>query len=233
MKILLLVCVAALLSYAGYEYARFRSLVIVSTSLIDAAKPFERKAGAEKMLVLGDSTGVGVGAARPEESVAGRIAALHPEWSVENYAVSGARVSDLPSQLEQVKENRYLLALVHIGGNDIIRLGDPDATAEALKPLLKDVASRADRVVFLSAGNVGSATLFPSWLRPFYHRRTLAFHKAFTAVSKQAGVTYVNLYTPPEEDPFIREPHLYLSEDGLHPSSEGYWLWFEKVRSAL
>lgn len=233
MKIFFLVCVAALLSYAGYEYARFRSLIIVSASLIDSAKSYEREGGAEKILVLGDSTGVGVGATRPEESVAGRIAALHPEWSVENHALSGAQAADLSSQLKHAKENRYRLALVQIGGNDIIRFGDPDATAEILEPVLKDIAAHADQVVFLSAGNVGGATFFPRWLRPLYHRRTLAFHKAFTAIAERTGVTYVNLYTTPAEDPFVREPHIYLSEDGLHPSSEGYRLWFLSVEPYL
>jgi len=45
--------------------------------------------------------------------------------------------------------------------------------------------------------------------------------------------TYINLFTPTTEDPFIKEPEIYLSADGLHPSSEGYKLWFEKIKLEL
>lgn len=233
MKILLLIVLAAAVSYAGYEYARFRSLLIITDSLVEVAKSFERAAGAETMLVLGDSTAVGVGAESPEDTLAGRIAVLHPGWSVENHAVSGARIHDIKEQLDAARKEHYALILIQVGANDIIRFrGAADAAAE-LGKYLEGAAALSEKTVFLTAGNVGATKFFPSLLNPYYHRATLRYHDAFEKLATRTGTTYVNLYVPPADDPFTKDPERFFSDDGLHLSSEGYRLWFEKVREAL
>lgn len=85
----------------------------------------------------------------------------------------------------------------------------------------------------LSAGNVGGATLFPPFVRPFHTATNLRFHKEFAKVAAAHGALYVNLYEPFWKDPFLRDPRRYLSRDGLHPSTYGYGLWFDKVKAAL
>jgi lysophospholipase L1-like esterase len=88
-------------------------------------------------------------------------------------------------------------------------------------------------LIVLSAGNVGAATYFPSFIRPFYTKLNLSYHKVFGKIVAEAGGVYVNLYEPSERDPFTQEPERYLSADGLHPSGEGYDLWFQKVEATL
>jgi len=184
------------------------------------------------MLVLGDSTGVGVGARKPEESVAGRVAAYVGATYTENYAVSGAAVADLPPQIAQAKKSQYDLILIHIGGNDILGFHDPKKVAPELTRILGTLPE-AKKVVVLSAGNVGGATIFPHVLRFFHTRLTLAYHAAFADAVKSTPAVYVNLYLPPGKDPFLKDPKKYLAADGLHPSSEGYELWFEQLKTAL
>ena len=233
MKILLLVILAGCISYLGYEYVRFRSLLIAGDGLIESAKLFAREGNDTAMLVLGDSTAVGVGASKPEDTVPGRIASLHPAWTVENYAVSGARIHDIPGQLARAERTEYELIFMQIGANDIIRFKNAADAARELAPHLEALRARGKKVVFITAGNIGATTFFPHMLRPYYHHATLRYHAAFEKLAERTGVTYVNLYTPPADDPFTKDPGLFLAEDGLHLSSEGYGLWFERVKSAL
>jgi lysophospholipase L1-like esterase len=39
-------------------------------------------------------------------------------------------------------------------------------------------------------------------------------------------VMFVDLYRDPAAEPFIREPRRYYCPDLLHPSGEGYAIWF-------
>ena len=48
-----------------------------------------------RVLVLGDSTGVGLGASMPDESIPGMLSADHPLVEITNLAVSGARLEDV------------------------------------------------------------------------------------------------------------------------------------------
>ncbi|MEK9161062.1 MAG: SGNH/GDSL hydrolase family protein [Patescibacteria group bacterium] len=184
------------------------------------------------MLVLGDSTGVGVGAATPEESVAGRVASYIGATYVENHAVSGAAVADLPKQISQAARGEYDLILIHIGANDILGFNDPKRVGSELTRILSTLP-KVGKTVVLSAGNVGGATLFPRVVRFFHTRLTLQYHEAFAEAVQGTTALYVNLYLPPKEDPFLKYPQTYLAEDGLHPSSEGYGLWFEQVKEVL
>lgn len=187
---------------------------------------------AKTLLVLGDSTGVGVGADKPEESVAGRLASYIGATHTENYAVSGATVADLKPQIEKVTLKSYDFILIQIGANDIIFFRGAKRTAQQLDIFMM-MLPEARQTILMSAGNVGGATIFPFVVRPFHTWANLEFHKWFERVAKRRGATYVNLYEPRHIDPFLREPERYLSKDGLHPSSEGYGLWFEKIKQAL
>jgi lysophospholipase L1-like esterase len=205
-----------------------------SRELMENETPFSRETGdlTVTMLVLGDSTGVGVGAANAEETVAGRVANYIQATHVENYAKSGALVEDLPEQRKRAKLDSYDLILIHVGGNDILNFKDAKTVSADLGDFI-DSLPIAPKTIFVSAGNVGGATTFPEPIRPFHTWTTLSFHKEFTKLAAQKDITYVNLYDKPEFDPFVLEPTRYLAADGLHPSSEGYAIWFEKIKVAI
>jgi len=220
-----------LLAYWGIK---FYLTVQVSKKLIHATTAFE-KAGEDSgnsILVLGDSTAVGIGADRPEESVAGRVSAYLNADSVENYAVSGAVTKDLNEQRAQASLPKYRLILIQIGGNDIIRFTPADKTGEELRSALRNLPE-ADTVVIISAGDVGGATLFPWPVRPFHTRLNNRYHETFARIAAEEDVTYVNFGNSPATKKINEKPELYLAADGLHPSSEGYRLWFEEIQSSL
>lgn len=219
----------------GYWIVVFFHKASLGKNLVRRAIPFENGTDnyGKTLLVLGDSTGVGVGASIPEESVAGLLSKGTGATYTENHSISGAVVSDVPEQIKESKLEHYDLVLFQIGANDIIRFHSLRKVSKELSALLDSVVGRGTTIVLMSAGNVGAATLFPSPLRPLYTMLILNYHRAFAAIAKEKGARYVNLYSPRKEDPFLKNPKLYLAADGLHPSSAGYLLWYERLKRVM
>lgn len=214
----------------------YRGLVVfirarMTRTLMGETKPFERISDDTRktLLVLGDSTGVGVGAAHPEESVAGRLAAYLGATHVENYAAGGAGVENLPEQIAKAKLPRYDVILLQTGGHNMLVFDDAKKVGRDLGNALAELPE-AGKVYVMLAGNAGGAKIFPFIVRPFHTMMNRAYHVEFKKVCDAWGARYVNLYDPPSKDPFLANPDFYLSEDGLHPSSAGYEVWFEKLK---
>lgn len=233
MQLAIIIGVTFLLAVFAYWFANTYFRAKISQGLMADAVPYEKRGDdlSLTLLVLGDSTAVGVGAEKPEHTVAGRFAAHLGATYVENRAVIGAATKDLPEQIQGALLPRYDFALVQIGGNDILAFGDAQEAGELLGEALRRIP--AGKVIVMSAGNVGGATLFPPFVRPFHTATNLKFHAEFAKVSAAAGALYVNLYDPFWKDPFLRDTRRYLSRDGLHPSTYGYGLWFDKLEAAL
>ncbi len=216
-----------------YYGIRFYRLVGIAKGLVANTHPYELSEGSgPSMLVLGDSTAVGVGASRPEESLPGLVAHATKSAYVENHAVSGAKVRDLSGEIEKAERTSYDLILVQIGANDITRFHSPEETAKMLKEILKTLPE-AKRVIVVSAGDLGAANIFPPFLRPLFTRETLAYHKAFGETLPADKIVYVDLYKAPRNHLFKEQPDIYQSADKFHPSSAGYGIWFEAVAPSL
>ena len=231
MKTLLVVLALALIGYVGYWSVVLYQRSQTGHALVKKAVPFEMFSADHKkaLLVLGDSTGVGVGAATSSESVAALFAKQMNATYVENLAVSGSEVDDLPAQIAKMKLKHYHTILLQIGANDIVAFHDASSTAARLGRILVILKNHADHVVLMSAGDVGGATVFPPPLRWYYTSLTLKYHKAFAKAAYAEGAAYVNLYSPPATDEFRKHPEINLAADGFHPSSAGYALWFQRV----
>lgn len=235
MKILLILFAVCAASVVAYWVWNFYSKYQVTKQLLKTTVAYNLDSAdhSKALLVLGDSTGVGVGAQKPEDSVAGRLAISMGATYVENRAVSGAQVADIAGQLSGAELKHYYTILIDIGGNDIVRFHDAQHAANRLQVSVEKAVAMSNRVILVSAGNVGAVTNFPIFMRPFYTSLTLKYHAAFGAMADKAGAIYVNLYTPPAQDPFEKDPNTYLSPDGFHPSSAGYGLWFEHLEATL
>jgi len=224
----------ALLLWVAWDSLNVYMKAKVAQTLMADPKPYDALTTeyGKTLLILGDSTGVGTGASTPEDTVAARLAVHLGATYVENQSKNGAAVDDLTTQIQHLHLSHYDVILLQIGGNDILALHEPKKTAERLAAITKTLPD-AEKIVLMTAGNVGGATLIPHLIRPFYTWLNLRYHKAFGRMAKEEGITYVNLYRKPSEDPFIQDPDRYLAEDGLHPSSEGYGLWFEHLKASM
>ena len=218
----------ALILYWGVRFAHTAS---ISKRLVERSVPYQNVSNdhAWTMLVIGDSTAVGVGATTPEQSLAGRVALRIGATYTENHAVSGALVNDLPKQIAEAKLQEYDLILVQIGANDIVRFHDAKATTAELARYL-DTLPKTKKLILVSAGDVGAATLIPPPLRPFYTKLNRSYHAEYARAFPDS---YVNLGTGPGSQLFKERPDVYLAADGFHPSSAGYGIWFDAVAPKL
>lgn len=210
-------------------------LLRISQTLVAESVPYEQDPPHAEyaVLVLGDSTAVGTGAALPHDSVAGRLGAEFPNISIENHAENGAVVRDVLRQIEHAKRDTYDLILIHMGANDVIRFKSVVQTAVSTRDVLDVARKKSEHVVFLTAGNIGAAPLFFPPLSTFYTSRALALRALNREHTEIEGVVYVDLYADPQDDPFVQQADLYHAKDGLHPSSVGYAHWYTKIRAVL
>ncbi|MFA9262727.1 MAG: GDSL-type esterase/lipase family protein [Undibacterium sp.] len=225
-----------LIGYGLFSYFRIQGLIAQSSLLVTHAQPFERTVSdaAAKALFIGDSTGVGVGATEPEESLAGLFAHDHPDWTVSNASVSGRKTAELIAPLQNLSKDSYELVVVQIGGNDITRFTPLDSLEKDIQMVIKEANRVASgQVILLTTGNVGNAPLLPRPLAFLWHWRTLAVRDIFLKAATETNISYVDLYQEPSIDPFALDPYRYHAADLFHPSTAGYALWYEDFKKAL
>src|SRR5665213_1087648 len=148
--IIILICICA---YGGYEYFRVEGLIAKSKLLVAQTVPYQKPNAFVSILVLGDSTAVGVGASSPDDSIPALLGGLL-NASIENHAVSGAVTADMEGQLHEAREKHYDVVLIQVGANDIVGIGSLDAVNAQMQTLLSDVLQYSNKVVLMTAGRV-------------------------------------------------------------------------------
>lgn len=234
MKIIIII-LSIFALYVVYLSASIWYRVQISRKLVEKNQKFVLKAEdmTKTMLVLGDSTAAGVGADTPYRSTPGLIAESYSFTHVDNNSVSGAQAKDLADQISKSPRDKYDLILVQIGANDIVRFHKAKDISNILKPDLEKLTKMSNKVVFITSGNLGGAPLIPFFMKSYYTNLNLEYHKEFENLSSEIGVIYVSTYTDPSIDPFILNPKQYFAQDNFHPSGDGYYIWFEKIKNIL
>jgi len=220
-----LIAALVVLTTSGCAAWRIRQ----SVELARQSEPYQTAPAdaSASLLIVGDSTAVGTGASTPGASVAGLIARDHPRLTIVNRARDGAKFSDIARQLEG--NERFDAILVLGGGNDVIRFTRESQLEHETARTAELARVRARMVVFMPAGNVGSAPFFfpPwSWLMT---QRSQTLHRLVQQAAADNGALYVNLYKEKSQDPFAQRPDELNAADGLHPSDAGYSLWYEEL----
>ena len=224
LRIVTLVAGSALLLSSGCTLWRIGQ----SAELVRQSEPLQQTPTQPvlRMLIVGDSTAVGTGAASSADSLAGLIAKDHPRLLIENRARDGAKFADVVGQLNGA--GRFDLVLVQAGGNDVIRLTGMDRLSLDVEAVARRAAELSDRVVLMPAGNVGNAPFFFAPLSWLMTQRAREMRRLVKAVASRTGATYVDLFHDRDDDPFVKDPALN-ARDGLHPSSAGYRVWFQEL----
>ena len=202
-----------------------------------AGRRFERRLSSRRatVLILGDSTGVGVGATRPEESVAGLLAADYPDADIVNVAVSGTRVAGAIGQVRSCLEAglRFDLALLHVGGNDVVADTPPHRLADDCDALLRELARLATRTAWLGPPDLGLAPLFPRPYAWVMASRSRAAAKVFSAAAARHGVVFVDFSAPAHVAYFRKRRRRHFAVDGFHPNSASYRYGYAAARQML
>jgi lysophospholipase L1-like esterase len=184
------------------------------------------------IVVAGDSTAFGVGAL-PAESTAGRLAAAFPHARVVNVAQSGARIGHVAGQLDKVDCASVDLVLIQACANDVLEFRAVEKVEQDLRDAIARARKLSRRVVIMPGQNFSVA---PFFLRPIsrvimWHATKI--HAMVKRVTRELDVIFVDLFRDPHEDPFVMEPNRYYCPDGLHPSGDGYALWFAMLAAQV
>jgi lysophospholipase L1-like esterase len=227
--------VAAVFGLAAARACHFAWSVRRAHRFCDACvfEPGHRPANAvHRLLVVGDSTAVGIGAASPAETLVGHLVARFPETQVENHARVGARAADVTGQFDRAEATRYDAVLIAVGGNDILRGTPLPAFRASLDEVLARACALSEVVILVNCPNIGSAPLFPWPLSAILSRRSLRYRATCETVCAGHPVDFVNFTYEPKLDPFRRARSVYFASDGLHPTGAAYALCFERLTSA-
>ena len=198
---------------------------------------FERRLCSRRaaMLILGDSTGVGIGAARPEESIAGLLAADYPDADIVNVAVSGTRVAGAIAQVEACLQAglRFDLALLFVGGNDVVADTPLDALERDCDTLLGGLSRLAVRTAWLGPPDLGLAPLFPRAYAWVMAARSRAASQVFSAAAAKHGEVFVDFSAASHVAHFRRQRRSHFAVDGFHPNSASYRYGYAVTRELL
>lgn len=203
-----------------------------SVNLAKLSQPFQTShaGGRGRLLIVGDSTAVGTGASDPARSVAGLISRDHPELTIVNRGVNGAKFGDLPRQFAASHE-RFDMVIIFAGGNDVIRLTSEQELSAQIQRAGALASERAPIVVFVPSGNVGNAPFFFPPLSSLMTARSQTLRRLVMDTTRATGAVHVSLYQPKETDPFAQQPQQLHAADGLHPSDAGYAIWYRELQS--
>ena len=223
----LYVFLAILLTPSALVVGIYASRIRFSRGIVARTQPAQHSPeGCRRVIVVaGDSTAFGVGAL-PAETTAGRIAAAFPHARVINVARSGARVGHVVEQLEEAGVSRADVVLIHACANDVLEFRHPDKVEEDVRAALVHAQAMSDNVVLMPGHDFSVA---PFFLRPISRLimwQAVRVHAAVKRVVRERNVMFVDLFGDATAEPFVREPRRFYCPDGLHPSGEGYAIWF-------
>ena len=177
------------------------------------------------IVVAGDSTAFGVGAL-PAETTAGRIAAAFPHSRVINVARSGANVGRVLDQLNSLEVDHADMVLIHACANDVLEFRSPAKVEADLRAALAKAKSLSRNVVLMPGHDFSVAPFFLRPVQKAIKWQAQKVHAIVRRVTTEMDVMFVDLCQDPANDSFVREPQRYYCPDLLHPSGEGYALWF-------
>ncbi|MFN3303088.1 MAG: SGNH/GDSL hydrolase family protein [Roseateles sp.] len=200
--------------------------------LPEAAGERASDGGVLRLLIVGDSSAAGVGAAHQREALAGCLAQALARrlggpvgWQL--VAASGHRSAQALAQLQACELAEADVLVTALGVNDVV---DQVAHHEALAALdAIDALARERAGVRLSlhcaAPPMQQFPLLPQPLRWFFGRQAAHFNAALARhVHGQARRRVVHLPTALQ-----RDAAALMAPDGFHPGPRGYALWAEAL----
>jgi lysophospholipase L1-like esterase len=225
---------AAALAVALYDGVIIGRALLIGGELAQASEAYTQQPRNPQaaLLVVGDSTAVGTGAANPRDSLAGRLGAALPRTRIDNLAANGALTRDVLAQLERAPLASYDAVLVQVGGNDALRFTSMAQLGNDINAVLERAASVADYTALMSTGDLGAAPALPWPIDRLFSARSRRVREVFSAAAARHGADYVDLFSGAGIEQFDRNAEDYHAADGLHLSGEGYGIWYQRLTAA-
>jgi lysophospholipase L1-like esterase len=229
--------------YAAFSYARLRLLLQRSQPLFKQSNRFDRDYFVGNpgnppgtYVVMGDSTAVGYGVSRVEQSCAYQVARA---WAatgryvhVINIAVSGARLGDVVAeQVAQLSGFNPELVTISIGANDATHGTSPEAYQEQLAVLIAELQSHQARVLMANTPDMYQVPTLPLPLALLAGWRARRQNQALVGTRMPQSIHIVDLYN--EGKLIYRGNKNLYAADLFHPSEVGYRVWAKVFKKVL
>jgi lysophospholipase L1-like esterase len=193
----------------------------------------EPKNPKRRILVIGDSVVLGVGASDGAHSLVGKIAELYPTSSVIGCGMIGGKTENVLEMLKRKKiDSKLDLIIIMCGGMDVLHFTPPEKYRRNLSDLFKEAKKYTTNVTYILMPNAGVAPIFPfpvSLLYTYYSRKLC---KVAQEVTSQEQVTPIHLFNEKKNDPLYGRFDLY-ADDLSHPNNKGYSVWFGAVKTVI
>ncbi len=229
---------AALLT-AEAVMARSRRYAKPSLGLALRAKVGSPEHPPLRLVLLGDSTALGVGVDRLVDTVGGQLAELLSgdgrQVILSSVGVAGSRSSDLATQVARcLLGERPDVAVILIGANDATALRRPADAAVYLGAAVRRLRDAGVEVVVGACPDLGAARAIAQPLRQIIGWLGRRVARAQVRAVHAAGGAVVDLGA--ETGAVFRADPNTLCHDRYHPSADGYRVWayalFPAVASA-
>jgi lysophospholipase L1-like esterase len=191
-----------------------------------------------RLVLLGDSTALGVGVDQVGDTVGGQLAAMLAEGpggrrvELSSVAVARSRSIDLGAQVSRALVGRRPdVAVILIGGNDAIRFTPIATAAEHLASAVRRLRAAGSAVVVGTCPDLTAAYAFPPPLRHLMGWRSHQLAHAQKTATRAASGIVVDLGAT--TGAVFRADVGTFCHDGYHPSADGYRVWAHALLPAV
>lgn len=209
----------------------------VRRSALRLADPAGRRHGVSgrganlSLLIIGDSSAVGVGTSHQEEALLGQMRKRLSQtntvyWSVD--AETGATTADTIARLQESPKQKFDIVSVSLGVNDITTRVPLAVWLQQFSNLLELAESKFQAEVICVSGipPIQNFPLLPQPLRWVLGAQAKRFDRALRKlVADRTGCRFVEM----DFEPDIAQ----MSSDGFHPGPKVYSEWGRKVYRAI
>lgn len=191
-----------------------------------------------RLVLLGDSTALGVGVDRVFDTVGGQLAELlvaargDRRVELSSVAVAGSRAADLTTQVSRALVGTVPdVAVILVGGQDAIRFSRPAEAAEHLGGAVRRLREAGVEVVVGTCPDLGAAPAFGPPLRQLMGWQGRRIAQAQSAAVLLADAVPVDLAE--QTGAVFRADAGTFCHDGYHPSADGYRVWAHALLNAV
>ncbi|MEU6020423.1 SGNH/GDSL hydrolase family protein [Micromonospora sp. NPDC048871] len=191
-----------------------------------------------RLVLLGDSSALGVGVDRLGDTIGGQLAELLAEGPagrqvrLSSVGVSGSRSTDLATQVARALLGAQPdVAVILIGANDATTLRRPSEAAAYLGAAVHRLRQAGVEVVVGTCPDLGAVPAIAPPLRQVVGWVGRQVGRAQTKAVLDAGGAVVDLAA--ETGQVFRADAGTFCHDGYHPSADGYRVWAHALLPAV
>jgi lysophospholipase L1-like esterase len=182
-----------------------------------------------RILCVGDSLSVGVGANDPINSIPGNLSKDFPHANITNYSKSGATIMKLYKYLKTKNLENYDFILVIVSGMDMIQLASLNKIKKSLEKLVSLLQQHSQKITLVPPSNTGSLPLYHFPITQILNRRSAKIQEIFNELAKDNSCLVANANL----EELLKDKKKYFSADLSHPNDAGYNLWYQKIKQYL